>query len=250
MIKLKPLLTTEADSDNSDEWDDWYDYLKDVSYDIDKDEIIKLINKHGLKGKKYFDGKIVKLWDGKQEAYLEYDPDNGTADFIKEIEQWIYSLNDNDYYRLGVDSDIIYSIWVESSLKDLRENPGKVYHYTTEENWEAIQQDGQIIGSSGTGINNRSAYGIFTSVDPQEYALGSYGNICLELDLERYKIESGKPSLNLRFEPQVEEYLSREYIRSMLKLGDSRDEIENDGGISPYTVIVKEIIPLKYIKQV
>ena len=249
MFKLKKLLT-ESDAENSDMWDDWYSYLNDVSYGIEKEEIIKLINKYNLDGKKLLGGKIIKLWDAKRTAYLEFDETNATVDLIKDIEQWVYDLQEHEYSTVGINPDTIHNSWIESTLEDLRKNPGKVYHYTTEDKWEEIQQDGQMVGSRGTGINNRGAYGIFTSTDPQEYVLGSYGNVCLELDLETYKTETGKLELNLSFEPQVEEYLVREYLRSALEIETGRDDIDNDGGISPYTVIVRETIPTKYIRQI
>jgi hypothetical protein len=106
-----------------------------------------------------------------------------------------------------------------------------------------------MIGSSGTGLTNRYSYGIFTSTDPEEYSSGTYGNVCLELNLEQFKIDSNKPELNLSFEPDVEEYLIREYLRSTLGIENSRDDVNSSGGMSPYTVIVNEIIPLQYIRQ-
>jgi hypothetical protein len=250
MIKLKKLLTEIDPDDNSDQWDYWYDYIYEIEYGIEKDELNKLYRKYNLSAEKYFDGKIVKLWDKKKVAYLEYDFKSETADLIKDINQWIYNLSDMDTVALGIDETKVYNPWIESNLKDARENPGKVYHYTTEEKWEEIQQDGQIIGSSGTGLSNRWEHGIFTSTDPEEHALGTYGDICLEIDLDKFKTESGLKELDLQFEPDVMEYLIREYIRSVLELGESRDEIDSSGGMSPYTIIVGHTIPLKYIRRI
>lgn len=242
MIKLTKLIT-----EGVEEFDDWIEYIKYESYAMPKEDIRQLIQKFGLQGKKYLDGKMVKLWDDKRFAWLEFDGD--TLDYVDNIGEWLSNLNDYEYAEY-VDPEIIYNSWVESSLNDLKENPGKVYHWTTEEKWEKIQQSGKMVGSSGSGLNNRGAYGIFTSINPEEYAIGSYGNICLELDLERFLKESGKPKLNLAWEPQVEEYLVREYLRSVLEIENDRDEIENDGGISPYTVVVNEVIPIQYVRQI
>lgn len=243
MIKLKSLLKEEREPIDSDQWDDWYEYLDYFSGDVGKDEILKIIRKHRLTGKTYFNKQIVELTDKKQKVYLEYDNDTDTASLIKDIDQWVYDV---DYSTLGIDPDTMYNGHVESTLKDLKQSPGKVYHYTTEDGWELIQQDGKMVGSYGTGINNRGAYGIFTSVDPEEYANGTYGNICLELDLQRFKEDTNLQELNLEFEPEVEEQLIREYIRYTLGI-ENDDYVSSD--ISSYTVIVNHVIPLDYIKE-
>lgn len=242
MIKLTKLIT-----EGVEEFDDWFEYIKYESYAMPKEDIRQLIQKFGLQGKKYLDGKMVKLWDDKRFAWLEFDGD--TLDYVDNIGEWLSNLNEHEYAEY-VNPDIIYNAWVETNLEDFKQNPGKVYHWTTEEKLEEIQQSGKVVGSRGSGLNNHGAYGIFTSTDPQEYALGSYGNVCLELDLERFLKESGKTELNLAWEPQVEEYLVREYLRSVLEIENDRDEIENDGGISPYTVVVNEVVPIQYVRQI
>lgn len=204
---------------------------------------IKNKKRHDLYGKTYFNNQIVKLEDKKQDVYLEYDKKSETATLIKDIAQWVYEV---DYSTLGIDSENMYNGHVESTLKDLKQNPGKVYHYTTEEGWELIQKDGKMVGSYGSGINNRGAYGIFTSVNPEEYADGVYGNICLELDLQKFKEDNQLPELNLEFEPEVEDCLIIDYIRSVLEI-ENREDVPSD--ISPYTIIVNHVISLNYIKQ-
>lgn len=249
MISLK-LLLTETDLTTStelDEWDNWYDYLEDLSYEIERDIISKLIKKYGLHGKSFFEGRVAKLWDNKHQIYLRYDPEYKVAHVIKNIEEWIYTINEDNCSEIGIDSETIYSPWAECNIKDLQENPGYVYHYTTGENWDEIQVDGKLIGSRGTGINNRSSHGIFTSIDPETYASGTYGDICLELDLTRFLNDSGLSKLNLSFESDVIEYLIHTHIKNILELEDS-DDIPND--ISPYTIIVGHTIPIKFIKPI
>jgi hypothetical protein len=243
MIKLKHILLESDDNmKDSDTWDDWYEYLDYETYAIVDDEIKKIIKKHNLHGNKYFNGKVIKIYDNKQVAYLVHDLEGQTCDLIKDIRDWVYSVDPSD---LGIDSDTIYNGHVECNLKELRQNPGRVYHYTTEEKWDLIQESGYMLGSYGTGINNRSAHGIFTSVNPEEYANGAYGDICLELNLERFKQDVGKPELSLSFEPPIENYLVRTTIAHMLRLDMN---IEHESDISPYTVIVHEKIPLRYVR--
>ena len=121
-----------------------------------------------------------------------------------------------------------------------------MYHYTTPEKLELIKSSGKMIGSYGTGINNRSAYGIFTTVNIEEYQDGIYGDVCLEIDLSRLKLENNMSEISVEYEPEVSEYLIHEYIGSTLEI-DFNAEIPSD--MSPYTLIVKHTIPTKYIKQ-
>ena len=66
IIKLKRVLLMEdSEPINSDEWDNWYDYIKYFDSDIPKEELVKLIKKFNLNGAKHFGGKIVELTDGK-----------------------------------------------------------------------------------------------------------------------------------------------------------------------------------------
>lgn len=246
-MKLKRIALEAQEPVDSDQWDDWKEYLDYFEYDIEKLEIAKIIKKFGLEWDGYFKNRIIKIDDKKGPIFLSHDVDNETFSLIKDINQWVW---DTDSSEVGVDPENIYNNWVESSLKDLCKNPGNVYHYTTEEKWGEIQNSGQMIGSYGTGINNRGAYGIFTSTDPEEYALGSYGPVCLELNLEMFKKEMNLPELNLQFEPQVLEYLSRDYLLHALELDYDKNEIDNGGGISPYTVIVNHVIPVKYIRHI
>ncbi len=206
-----------------------------------------MIERHGLDGQEYINNKIIKISDKNDKIYLRYDADAETAELIKDIDQWIYDLSDSDFFELGIDVNKLYNGHVEATLEDIRKNPGITYHWTTEEVLELIQRDGQMVGSRGTGINNRGAFGIFTTVNIEEYSNGTYGDIQLELNLSQFMKESGLPELNLDFEPEIEEYLLREYVRSSLKI-ESRDDVPSD--ISPYTLIVNHKIPIKYIKNI
>jgi poly(A) polymerase len=238
--EFKEKITESAESTNSDEWDDWVEYIEYFEYDIEKIELKKLIKRFNLNGKQYFIDKIIKINREKKPIYLEYDNDNETFSLIKDIQQWIYDI---DPTNLNIDIDDLYNSWVEGSINDLKENPGKVYHYTTEENWEKIKANGKLIGSHGTGLTNRLSHGIFSSTNPEEYTLGVYGNICLEIDLESFKRNIGE--LHLEFEPPVVDYISRDFIARTLEI-EILNEIDND--VSPYTVIVKHTIPINFIK--
>lgn len=245
MIKLKSLLLEDSEPIDSDQWDNWTEYIEYFEDEIKKSEISKLIERHRLNYESYLNNMVSKLYDKTESIYLGYDSDE-TFSWIKDINQWVYD-NSDKINSFGINPDNIYNVYVERSLNGLKKSPGKVYHYTTEDKWENIRRDSKMVGSSGTGINNRGAHGIFTSVDPEEYTLGTYGDICLEINLEQFKLDSGLLELDLEFEPEIVDYLNREYLWHALKV-ESRDDMPSD--ISPYTVIVRHTIPLNYIKQI
>jgi hypothetical protein len=251
MILLKNLITENAEEDiNADLYDDWQEYLDYNQYDLPKEEIIKLKNKFNLDVKQYLKF-VIKLSDNKNSEYIIYDPENETFDYINDIKQWIYDLNDTKMEQLtGYNVDQIYNAYIEGTLNDLKTHPGKLYHYTTEDNWEKIQKTKVLKGSSGTGLTNRYSHGIFTSVDPEEHASGTYGDVCLEIDMDAFKQANNLAAVNLSYEPDIEEYLMRDQIRSTLELDDMEIEFDSSGGMSPYTIIVKHTVPIQFIKQI
>jgi len=248
LSEITDLERDEMYPEDSDKWDDWQEYLDHFDYECPKSEISKLKNRFDLEYSSYFNQKIIKLYDLKNNIiWLEYNKENESFDVIKNIIDWTYS-NDAEQV-VNISADDIYNGHLETTLKEFKSNPSPVYHYTTEENWELIKQDGELVGSGGTGINNRSAHGIFTSVNPEEYQNGTYGNICLEINLPAFKSELKIPELNLEYEPQVAEHLVREYISYELELGEIPSDYHSEG-ISPYTIIVGYKMPLKFIKQI
>lgn len=242
MIKLKSLFL-ESEPEDSDQWDNWVEYLDYFDYGIDGGEIRKFIHKFNLNHKQYFKDKILYLSDAKTKVYLEYDVKNDTYDFIKDIRQWVYDV---DPFDLNIEESKLYNGAIGCTLDDLREHPGTVYHYTTPEKWELIQRSGVINPSLGTGLSNRQAYGVFTSVDPEEHADGSYGDICLEINLQSFKEQQGFDKLDLEFEPDVYDYLAREYISAVL---DLQMDFDLSSDMSPQTVIVNHSIPIQYVRE-
>lgn len=251
MIWLKDLIIENNEDINADLWDDWQDYIDYNQYDIPKEELIKLKTKFNLNTKQCLK-KLFKLSDNENsELYLMYDPKSESFEYIKDIKDWIYNLSDAEMEELlghGVDS--IYNGWIEGTLEDLKTHPGKLYHYTTEEKWEDIQQSGELYGNSGSGLTNRFSHGIFTSVNPDEHAIGTYGDVCLEIDMDAFKTANSLSSVNLEYEPDIEEYLLRDMIRSTLKLDDMGIQLDSSLGMSQYTIIIGHNIPIQFIKQI
>jgi hypothetical protein len=228
MILLKNLIIENDEDIKADLWDNWRNYINYNQYDIPKEELIKLKNKFNLNINQYL--KIIfKLSDNENaELYLSYDPKAESFEYIKDINDWIYNLNGAEMEEmLGYGVDKIYNGWIEGTLEDLKAHPGKLYHYTTEEKWVDIQQSGELHGSSGTGLRNRFAHGIFTSVDSEEHASGTYGDVCLELDMDAFKRENNLSEISLQYEPDVEEYLLIDMIRVKLELRDFSTDVLN-----------------------
>ena len=250
MIWLRDLITENEDDIDASTWDDWYEYLKWNEYDIPKDEIKKLKDKFNLNVVQYLKF-LIKLSDNKDSVYIIYNKENETFDYIRDISQWIYDLDDDKIKNLtGYSVDKIYNPYIGCTLEDLELNPGKLYHYTTQEKWESIQHSGELRGSHGTGLTNRYSHGIFTSTDPEEHASGTYGDVCLELDIDAFKNENTLSKVNLQYEPDIEDYLLRDLIRSNLELNHLEISIDSSGGMSPYTIILGHNIRIKFIKQI
>ena len=242
MIKLKSLIQENKDL-NIEKFDNWKEFFYWEEYNIPKEIIIQIIKKFNLLHEVYFNGKIIKLYDNHKSIWLEKDGE--LYDAISNIYEWVSDFNDRDCHKYNINPDELYNPHAECSISDFRKGPIAVYHYTTEEKWKGIQEYGGLKGSYGTGLSNRNEFGIFTSIDPEEYSDGTYGDICLKIDLATFKKESRKLEISADWEPDIYYNLLQEYLRHVLNL-DEWDSSSVDG-ISPYTIIVKENIPLKYI---
>ncbi|HOT88257.1 MAG TPA: hypothetical protein PL028_01805 [Bacteroidales bacterium] len=261
MIKLASLLKTikshkriqritEDKYDSVDKWDNWLDYLKEDGYGIDIVIIKQLIKKFNINIKGYFKHKILRIWDEKQVAYLyNDDTENVEYMYVEDIKEFIDLFDVDNADELGIDPEKIYNPWIESSLYDLKRNPGIVYHWTTKEKWEEIQKSGKILQSNGTSLTNQNYRGIFTTYNPEEYDTGIYGNICLEINLNAFMESVGYAFLTLEFEPETTEYLLKDYIYRGLDL-TGEVHFPNSDGVSPYTIIVGHNIPIKFIKPI
>jgi hypothetical protein len=211
---------------------------------IAKDELQQIIQKQNLQVATFSD--LLKVNYSGKDYWLE-DYDHEDYKILDNIQQWIYDRSESEALDiLQIKEEDIYAGGIDSTIKDLRDNPPNLFHWTTEQAWKEIQKAGVLNGSSGSGINNHSAYGIFTSVDPEEHATGSYGNVCLEINLEAFQKDYGK-SLNLHPEPEFVEI----YIRQALAYHMGIEvEFESPNDVSPMTVVVDHNIPLKYVQRV
>lgn len=233
------------------EYEDWTDYLYYNS--IEKDKIDEFAKNNNISFEFYLNSYYLKFYDSNNSIWLEYDSNNDSYDQIEKSDSDMANQIDSipDHLKLEllkITEDDIYIDGWECRIGELREYGGTVYHYTTEEGWENIQKSKEMRGSYGTGITNRSAYGIFTSIDPEEHAIGTYGDVCLEIDLTEFKKKIGIEKLNLDPEPDVLDYAINNSFASALDLSDEyTSEVPSD--MSIFTVIVNHNIPLEFIKR-
>lgn len=232
--------------------DSWIYWLEDNEYGISINDFKSLIEKYNLRYVHVIKNKIVALTDGESTVYMEFDPKNNELDVwawnVDEVSDKIQNMNESDIEDLlEISEDDVYISGWECTIKDAKEHPGMVYHYTTEEKWEYIQQHGGMKTSYGTGMTNRNAVGIFTSVDMEEHAIGTYGDVCLAIDLASYKKDSNLVELNVLPEPEVLEAELANILGNKFGIDDIR---EPSSDMSPYTMIVNHSIPIKYIKKI
>lgn len=213
-------------------------------------EFKKFIERFELTYEHLIQNRIILVTDGDEKVYFEFYEDGELftvlAESADDMQQEVINMSDSKMLDwLGIEETDVYIDGWETTIKDAQENPGTVYHYTTEEGLEKIEKSKVVNPSYGTGLTNRHARGIFTSVDPEEYAMGTYGDICLALNLSQYKEDQGIDRLDLYPEPEVLEVSMRNLLYHRLQLDTPSDEASSD--MSIFTMIVGHAIPFKYV---
>jgi len=171
-----------------------------------------------------------------------------------------YKKTPPDVFDLQVDGvkekDLYIDGW-ECTIEDFCENPGEVYHWTTEQGVMGIIETGFIQMGTGSSFSNVYQMGVFTSAH-QEVNRGTYGDFCLKIDLENFK-ETLKEGLSVTPEEEVLVGAKREYVFRKLVDGIQADhlieefwETNNDSnyGQTPDTVIVQHPIPIRFVEIV
>ncbi len=217
-----------------------------------------LIEEHG----DYIPESIMKEWlSTNNVAYEVYDD----LLIVNNIKRYYFELSVDEYTTvniceyiermsecdmmevLRITDEQLYNPYTESYAKD---HPSHVYHFTTPEAWEQIQESGYLKPSYGTGINNRSDFGVFTTIDPEEYADGTYGDIVLEIDLESLRQDMMKfnpdNDIDVQPESEVKEHLLRETVAHKF---NAPCEFESPSDISGNTLTINARIPLQYVKE-
>lgn len=243
---IKKLLRENVESfEEYDDWGNWLDY--ESSY-IEPETLTALIKHFNISYEFVIPDKILKLYDNNQTVWLEKDDTYEVIATNEEgLDEWITRMQ--DYQKLDIlgisENDLYIGGW-ECTIGDAREHPGTVYHYTTEEKWEEIQNDGYIYPESGTGLTNRHISGVFACNTPDTYADGTYGDVCLAINLSQYMKENNLKEINMSPEPEVEEEAINSTLRHVLGMEETPSYISSD--MSETTVVVGHSIPTKYIE--
>lgn len=235
-------LITENDDDDLE----WFDQIAEQEY-YDVDELKELISRYNLSHSFMIrnNKNFLKVHDQNHDVVMVRDGNDDTYTYVENLPDYVEQLSNDEIEGLiGYGVDSVYNGAVETTLKEMEEHPGTVYHYTTDEGWEEIQEAGFLRTGRGSGMNNRHVFGVFTSISPETYADGSYGDICLAIDLTQMMKDLNLPKLSLSFEPEIEDYMMQDAICSMLGI-DNRFEHGSD--VSQETVIVHHQIPVKFI---
>lgn len=186
---------------------------------------------------------------GTDTYFLEQDDEfyEFTAISEEEISQNPEGFLEEHFPKFNVRN--IYLGAIGGSYGELQDDPsGTYYHYTTEEAWEEIKEDGYMETSRGSGLYNRDQSGIFTTIEPTEYDDGTYGDICLELDITAYIKDGHNATADIEgpiLESEIEQFICYCIDKECLNSCDS--------DYSQYTVLIVPedgTLPLKYIKRV
>jgi len=229
-MKIYRLCQTE-DYENIEEAIEW------GGYSIDTETIENIVHRDNLSYDKY--GDLVAI-DNKYWFTLDgtYEPINDICSYIANMD------SDECLTLLDVSINQVYNPYMETSMENY---PDKVYHFTNYDIWEdEIKPSGYLSPSSGTGLNNRDAYGVFTTIDPQEYVDGTYGDLCLEIDLERFMADMNDDGkIDVSMEPEVLDYLLKETVCSKLGV---ECMLDYPSDISGSTLVINSKIPLEYVR--
>lgn len=238
----------ESDIPEYENYDSWVDYLDYES--LEKSQLEEFCEFFSISKLLFLNDKIAKIFDQHNTIWLEEEDDSTfqkLADSDSDMRNEIENMDENSKLALlNIELDDVYVSGWECTIGDCSLEGLPVYHYTTEEKWKSIRKDRGMYTSCGSGLTNRSCYGIFASVSPETYAIGTYGDVLLELDLKAFKNAKGIEKLNLQPEPDVLEMELNSSVAHKLGL-ESDFYITED--MSPETIIVGHSIPLKYIKR-
>jgi hypothetical protein len=234
-----------------EEYDDWTDYIY-MESSIERDHLEEFVKYFKLQEMSYLEDNFINLKDNKNSYWLRYDPNSEIYDIVaksdESLENEIQSIDDHDKLTLmGLSEDDLYINGWECSIRDVKEYGGTVYHYTTEERWEEIEESKELRTSYGTGLTNQGANGIFASMSPDTNADGIYGDVLLEIDLAAYKQRYKIDKLDVSPEPDVLDAAINMQFASALGIENYEEQVSSD--MSEDTIIVGHVIPLKFIKR-
>ncbi len=153
---------------------------------------------------------------------------------VTEASEWVDNVDPTDYIP---ETDQSAEFW---------QGPAPLYHATTPENARAILDSGLEARAETRGISNRSTgSAVFTVVDPEGLADGSYGDVILQIDTEAMKRDGLTP--RVASEEPISESEGRNSLAHALGLRDYYSEPDSSDGFILDTQVVFGDIPAKYV---
>jgi hypothetical protein len=164
---------------------------------------------------------------------IEWDRANEEAQ-VHDVEDWLDNV-DPEVYDPGYDQRFNDDFWSW---------PPVLYHATETEHLADILAEGLLPMSQTRGISNRSTGpAVYTTMELEETAAGSYGDVVLALDMAAMKEAGLTPWVSQ--EPDVQRH---EMLRSLAHLLQAEDfEAHIEGGMSSWTVVVHGVVPARFL---
>lgn len=171
----------------------------------------------------------------------KYIIDDPLSPYIREIDSWFYSIDDDklsEFYNIPDYNDEFWKNVGEGFF---------VYHATPLKNLDNITKNGITPKSETRGINNRGTpAAVFTSDNQND--ISNYGDVVLEINVSAMKKDGYTPTVSAEEPLQYAEY--KDELAS--KLGFEDYNVGNEyysEGIYASTIIFYGIIPPQYIKR-
>lgn len=231
----------EDDEGDEVEWSEFEEFLRGWE-DWTTRQLDAFILKHH--GKDGFSHHAVKTQTGKVLHVIEWSGDTHIAEADEGGNLSAAPARD---WISGVSSGypgVWEYIQPQDFSADFWGSPPPLYHGTSEEAWEEIQEEGLLPMTETRGISNRGTpASVFAHLDP-EYTM-SYGDVTVEIDTARMKADGFTPRVER--ESGLDEADAVDSLAHLIGLGDYYEDREQ--GIDPDTVVVHSPIPPKYLKS-
>lgn len=168
-----------------------------------------------------------------------YVVDDFNSPWPKAADEWVWDQDPGDYVRCH---DFNEEFWQSAHRSQF------LYHGTTPEAWEGIQEAQAILpGDRTRGIGNRSTGSAIFLSETLEYVKQHYnGGIILGVNVAKMKQDGYMPHVSR--EGPIEEYECRGALAHAVGIEDFVQDEE--AGIDHDTVVCFDKIPLKYVSQI
>lgn len=167
------------------------------------------------------------------QAVIEFDPS---------ANKFPLTFHKKDRFLYDADFSEIESNVEETFNNDFWDSPSPLYHATQDDNVESIKENG-LNTTTGTGINNRGAHGVFTVSDVERIVLGEYGHNIFKIDTTSMKRDGITPYVTM--EPDVLDGAVKGQIAHII--GDNQYSPDSSDGQWEETVIINGKIDPKYL---